>query len=231
MIKRIAGFGCSWIHGDEIEHPTAEPGSKQYREYQEKNCTFGQLSKLLGIKYSSARVINRGVSGGSLQSTQWEFSNWMQRNTPGADTLVVVGLTEASRQSWWNGPNKDNAKYGGRYMHNHWVHPGHPWEDFVKFYYGNSDEHKLWALNYWTTVTFIHNYCSVHGVPLFMFNVFPAPMDMPEVFNSSWNARGYMHSIQHGEGDVLAPGKHPNEKGSIILAERLHHMIDSAKIF
>ena len=229
MINRIVGFGCSWIHGDEIEHPTAEPGSPDARTYQEQNCTFGQLSKLLGIPYSSARVVNRGISGGSLQSTQWEFSNWMHRNAPGSDTLVIVGLTEASRMSWWNGPNR-NSKYGGRYMHNHWIHPGHPWEDFVKFYYANSDEHKLWSLNYWTTVTFIHNYCSVHGIPLFMFNVFPAPCDMLEVSDRSWNARGYMHSIQNKEGDVLAPGKHPNEKGSIILAERLHHMIDSAKI-
>ena len=94
----------------------------------------------------------------------------------------------------------------------------------------HSDEHKLWAMNYWHTVTFIHNYCSVHNLPLFMFNVFAPPCDMEEVVNSSWNARGYMHSVHHKEGDVLAPGKHPNEKGSIILAERLHHMIDSAKI-
>ena len=226
MIKRIVGFGCSWIHGDEIEHPTAEPGSREHRVYQEKNCTFGQLAKNIGIKYDSARVVNRGISGGSLQSTQWEFSKWMNSNNPGPETLVVVGLTEASRQSWWNGPNKNNAKYGGRYMHNHWIHPGHLWEDFVKFYYANSDEHKLWSMNYWTTVTFIHNYCTVHNVPLFMFNVFPAPCDMPEVTNSSWNARGYMHSIQNSEGDVLAPGKHPNEKGSKILADKLASLIN-----
>ena len=78
MIKQIVGFGCSWIHGDEVNHPTAEPGSREHRVYREQNCTFGQLSKLLGVKYDSARVINRGVSGGSLQSTHWEFSHWMQ---------------------------------------------------------------------------------------------------------------------------------------------------------
>ena len=227
MIKRIVGFGCSWIHGDEIEHPTAEPGSKEHRVYREQNCTLGQLAKLMKVK--PFNVDNRGIGGASLQCIQWEFGRWAMRNTATNDTLVVVGLTEASRMSWWNGPNK-NSKHGGRYMHNHWVYPGHPWEDFVKFYYANSDEHKLWAMNYWHTVTFIHNYCSVHNLPLFMFNVFAPPCDMEEVVDSSWNARGYMHSVHHKEGDVLALGKHPNEKGSIILAERLHHMIDSAKI-
>lgn len=230
MIKRILGFGCSWIYGDEIEHPTAEPGSREHRIYREQNCTFGQLSNLLGIKYNSNNVINKGIGGGSLQSTQWEFSNYMQSSQVNSETLIVIGLTEASRMSWWNGPNKNNDKYGGRYMHNHWIHLGHPWQDFVKFYYANSDEHKLWSMNYWNAVMFFYNYCSVNGIPLFMFNVFAPPCDLDQVQNSDWNARGFMHSIQNKEGNVLAPGKHPNEKGSIILAERLHQMIDSAKI-
>jgi len=227
MIARVVGFGCSWIHGDEIEHPTAEPGSKEYRVYREQNCTLGQLGKLFGKK---VKVENYGIGGGSLQSTQWEFSRWCYRNDIKDDTLVVIGLTEASRMSWWNGPNKEAQKFGGRYMHNHWVYPGHPWEEFVKFYYSNSDEHRLWSINYWHAVTFFHNYCSMHNVPLFMFNVFAPPCDMEQVVNSSWNARGYMHSLQHKQKDVLAPGKHPNENGSIILAERLYDMINSAKI-
>lgn len=225
MITRIVGFGCSWIHGDEIEHPTAEPGTKPDRVYRETNCTLGQFARLAGIQ----QVENYGIGGGSLQSTQWEFGRWAQRAN-NKNTLVVIGLTEASRMSWWNGPNKHKEKFGGRYMHNHWIYPGHPWEQFVKFYYGTIDEHKLWANNYWNAVTFFSNYCSVNDTPLFMFNVFPAPCDMEEVVDPGWNARGYMHKIQYEQGNVLAPGKHPNEKGSIILAERLYNMAKDAKL-
>ena len=223
MIKHIVGFGCSWIHGDEIEHPTAEPGTKEHRVYREQNCTLGQLGQLINKR---ATISNLGISGGSLQCTQWEFSRWAQRAGNLKDTMVVIGLTESSRMSWWNGPNKNQDKFGGRYMHNHWIYPGHPWEDFVKFYYANSDEHKLWASNYWNAVTFFKNYCTVHNIPLFMFNVFPPPCTMDEVIASDWNARGYMHSIQYAENDVLAPGKHPNEKGSKILAEKLYSLIN-----
>lgn len=226
MISRIVGFGCSWIYGDEIDHPTAEPGTSEYRIYREQNCTLGQFAKLLGVE----SVENYGIGGGSLQSTQWEFSKWAQNNSARPNTLIVVGLTEASRMSWWNGPNKNQNRFGGRYMHNHWIYPGHPWEEFVKFYYANSDEHKLWAVNYWHAVSFFHSYCATHNMPLFMFNVFPAPCDMEEVVQSNWNARGYIHSVHREQGDIIAPGKHPNEKGSIILAERLYNMAKDAKL-
>lgn len=226
MIRNVIGFGCSWIHGDEIVHPTADPASKEYRLYREKNCTLGQLGNILGAK----KVENYGIAGGSLQSTQWEFSQWVQTKRTFPDTLVVIGLTEASRVSWWNGPNKNSSEFGGQYIHNHSIHPKHPWGQFSKFYYTNCDDQDLQNINYWNTVNFFYNYCKIRNIRLFMFNVFTPPLIMEEVVDSEWNARNYMHSVQHVNGDVLAPGKHPNEKGSQVLAERLHNMINSAKI-
>jgi len=223
MIKKLVGFGCSWIQGDEIEHPTEQPGSRRHRLYREKNCTLGQLGKLLGAK----RVENYGISGGSLQSTQWEFLKWAQSVDDYSDTMVVVGLTESSRTSWWNGPNKNKSQFGGKYMHNHLVYPGHPWEDFVKFHYVNSDDDELRVINYRQTVLLIHNHCSVNNIPLFIFNVFPSPYATKMVTHPSWNARGYMHRLDSEGQPVLAPGKHPNEHGSRLLAEKLYSMVNS----
>lgn len=220
MIKRIVGFGCSWIHGDEIEHPTAEPGSKEHRLYREKNCTFGQLANLLGIKHDSVRVVNRGISGGSLQSTMWEFTRYRDRID--SNTLVVVGLTESSRQSWYNCDDRSP------YMHSHWTHDTHTWNDFIKFYRVHSDCEQLWRMNYIIATEYFRNYCTVNNIPLLQFKVFPAPCEVPDV--PHWNARGFVQDMHNKHKDCLAPGHHPNEKGSKFLAERLYQTINSAKI-
>lgn len=225
MIKHIVGVGCSWIAGDEIEHPSAAPDSKEFRRYREKNCTLGQLASKIGVPIS--KVCNLGISGGSLQSTQWEFSKWMlnQRKTvdfANQEILIVVGYTEASRASWFN--NNKNSHY----MHSHWVHPGNPWEDFLKFYTVHADNVKLWAHNYWLTVNFFQSYCKVHEYPLLDFNIFPPPIKMSSVPN--WNARGYVHHLNQTHQDLLAPGHHANEKGSELLAQRLYNHLIDAKI-
>ena len=225
MIYEVAGFGCSWIAGDEIEHPTAAPNSPEHIAYREQNCTLGKLAEHVGAK----RVYNFGISGGSLQSTQWEFFRWVKihlssRPDP-SQTLIVVGLTEASRQSWFTNDKKS------RYMHSHWVHPGDTWEDFYKFYTVNADNHNLWATNYWFTTNFFHSYCNTHGLRLLQFNVFPPPIASKHLLHPNWNARDFMwkHNNEQNQS-LLAEHKHPNEKGSKFLAERLYKMCNDAKI-
>ena len=100
MKSHLVGFGCSWIHGDEIDHPTASPGTKEHRVYRESNCFLGQLGAQLGMT-----VENYGISGSSLQSTLWEFARWAQSCEDTSRYLVVIGLTDDARTSWWNGPN------------------------------------------------------------------------------------------------------------------------------
>ena len=207
MIEQIVGFGCSWIHGDEIEHPNPST-EKERRVYREENCTLGQLAKLLDVK----RVHNYGISGGSLQSTMWEFAKYISAFD--SNTLVVIGLTQASRQSWFN---KDDRS---PYMHSHWNHDNHTWNEFIKFYLVHSDCTQLWNMNYKIATQYFANYCNVHDLALLQFNVFPAPCEMDEV--PSWNARGFVQDMHHKHGDCLATGHHPNEKGSIFLAEKLY---------
>jgi hypothetical protein len=214
MICNIAAFGDSWIYGDEIEHPDPNATDKQKRLYREANCTVGQLGKLLGVT-----VENYGVSGNSLQGTVWEFYRWLNdehRHTDATpqETLVVVGLTESIRESWWNGPDRYGA-FGGNYVHNHTVFPEHPWHKFVKHYYTHCDDKQLQQTRYWQTTEFFHNWCQVNGSKLLMFNIFPPPYLSDLVTHPSWNMRGEV------SGDMLAPGKHANEKGSVHLANHL----------
>jgi hypothetical protein len=221
MKSHLVGFGCSWIHGDEIDHPTASPGTKEHRVYRESNCFLGQLGAQLGMT-----VENYGISGSSLQSTLWEFARWAQSCEDTSRYLVVIGLTDDARTSWWNGPNRNNVKYGGDYMHNHWDHPKHMWHDFIRWHAVMSDDPDLRAMNYWTTVNFFDNYCAQHSIPLLQINTFrpTSPVYLPSIYNPEWNMRGAMQS------DQLAPGKHPNESGANWLATHFTSDIKSRKI-
>jgi len=215
MIDKIFGFGCSWIHGDEIEHPNPAT-EKERRLYREHNCTLGQLADLLGVR----TVYNHGISGGSLQSTMWEFTRYCNRFDE--NTLVVIGLTESSRQSWYNCDDRSP------YMHSHWSHPEHTWEEFVKFYRLHSDCKQLWHMNYKIATNYFANYCFSNNIKLLQFKVFPAPCEVAGV--PEWNARGFVQNMHNQHGNCLAPHKHANEKGSKFLAERLYNTATSAKI-
>jgi hypothetical protein len=206
MIRNIAAFGDSWIHGDEIVHPDPAASEKEKRLYREENCTIGQLGKLLGLT-----VENYGVSGNSLQGTVWEFYRWLNdehRHTDATpqETLVVVGLTESSRNSWWNNNN---------YVHNHIMHDRHPWNTFVKHHYAHNEDAHIEQMRYWETTEFFYNWCNTNAVKLLMFNIFSPPYLSNLVVNPSWNMRGEV------SGDMLAPGKHANETGSVHLANHL----------
>lgn len=211
MIDKIFGFGCSWIAGDEIEHPNPVT-DKEHRVYREQNCTLGQLAKMLGVQ----KVFNHGISGGSLQSTMWEFARYQDHFD--SNTLVVIGLTESSRQSWYNCDDRSP------YMHSHWTHETHTWNDFIKFYRLHSDCEQLWRMNYIIATEYFKNYCLANNIPLLQFNVFPAPCEVPGI--PQWNARGFVQDMHNKHKDCLAPGKHPNEKGSGFLAEKLFSIIN-----
>jgi len=217
MIKRIVGFGDSWIHGDGLVE--VRDHSKASRQYREQHCLIGQLAERLQIPYDSALVKNFGISGGSLQSTQWEFAQWAQQEIDFSDTLIVVGLTESSRQSWWQSKNVN-------YMHNHHVFPGHGWEDFVKHYQTYSNDELLWRMNYWITTEFFHNWATVNHAKLAMFNIFPAPVESPHVIQNNWNMRGELARLEHAVGEVTAPCKHPNKKGYNLLAKKLFSLLN-----
>jgi len=221
MIKRVVGFGDSWIHGDGLVE--VQDYSKESFWYREQNCLIGQLAEFLQIPYDSDAVKNFGTSGGSLQSTQWDFTQWAKQETDFSNLLVVVGLTESSRQSWWQSGDVN-------YIHNHNVFPGHSWDEFVKHYQTHSNDESLWQMNYWIATEFFYNWAVTNNVKLAMFDIFPAPIESPHVIQSNWNMRGELARLEHTVGGVTAPCKHPNKKGYHLLANHLHKLLQSSKL-
>jgi hypothetical protein len=227
MISRIVGFGDSWIFGDGLQEVGNQPTQRKYRV---QNGLIGQLAAHLAIPYDSATVVNHGVSGGSLQSTQWEFAQWAMRQENFGNTLVVIGLTESSRQSWFTKTFDQDGCARVNYAHSHTPGCFQGWENFIKFANVYANDKEMWSLNYWLTTEFFGSWAKINNIPLCMFNVFPAPITSPYVIEPEWNARGELARLEHESGNVTAPCKHPNEKGYHLLAKYLHKLLESSKI-
>jgi hypothetical protein len=74
-IRKIVGFGDSWMFGDELldpklaaQDPDAHCCWVQNTHYRESHCFLG----LLGQHYDWPTE-NFGIPGGSLDSTQWTY--------------------------------------------------------------------------------------------------------------------------------------------------------------
>ena len=118
---RIAAFGDSWVWGDELvdpQLPNATAVSIENTPYRESNCFVGQVGQALNVP-----VENLAIPGGSLQSTIWNYLWWLNNHTPNENVLVIVGLTDSGRVSWYN-PNHlvcDNDQPWNRYVHSAWA--------------------------------------------------------------------------------------------------------------
>lgn len=229
MITGIVGFGDSWIHGDEIATSSPANDSQQVA-FRERWCMLGQLADQLDLTCD-----NRGISGGSLQSTIWDFARWYQTCERPQDWLVFVGLTQDHRVSWWNGPNRDRRRYGGDYMHNHWVdvdRPGHLWHDFARWHLAMSADDDLHALNYWQAVNLFDGFCHRHSISLLQVNVFPptSKITVPTLYDPDWNMRDAVTQQDRSVGGLLAPGGHPNVRGAKWLADHFTSVIKSCKL-
>lgn len=213
--KRIVGFGCSWINGDEIEHPTALPGTREHRLYREQNCILGSLANKFGLDAE-----NHGISGGSFSTTRWEFEKWLDRNDPD-DAIVLVGLTESHRESW---KYRRRQNPDSEYVHS--IVPPREWMEFIKTWQVNCNNDDTQRSRYWEITEFFGNWGIANNVPVILFNVFPPPMYSRFVYRNDSNLRGYMHHCYHEGHDCLAPDKHPNELGAELSAEWLAPAIE-----
>ena len=228
MITRIVGFGDSWIYGNGLlEYGDNYKADELYRK---QNCLIGQLADYLGICYNSDTVKNFGNPGGSLQSTQWDFAQWAMQETDFSHTLIIVGLTFSSRQSWWHYKCNNLRQPEVTYVHNHTVHKHHPWEDFAKFSEVHANDKSLWPVRYYLTTEFFGNWAIANKVKLAMFNIFPSPLHSPHVTHPDWNMCDELTRFEYAQGNVTAPCSHPNKKGYQLLAKHLFEQLKYYKI-
>jgi len=160
---------------------------------------------------------------------QWNLIWWLNNHTNEYinNSLIVVGLTEESRVSWYN-PNhkrgRDDPPWNN-YLHAQWLDSAGPnvdrgWFDLHKHYLNMTASDELYRLNYETTVRLFDGVSSRYKIPVFQFNLLSKTRidGIPSVYDI--NTRSILDNN-------YKRGGHPNEDGHEIIAKSLIKTIDN----
>lgn len=234
-MKRLVGFGDSWMWGDELVDPVisascddAHPIMHENTPYRERNCFLGQLGEHYGVATE-----NFGWPGASLLSTMWCYLWWLENGTDHEDSIVIVALTESSRTSWYNPRHQvyANDPPWNRFVHSSWVHAGGghgEWGDLTKLYTSLSDCLQLSRLNYQHAIHFFQGQRHRHPVCLLPVSDPPCWIESPDLVLPE-SAHIWLRRQARDSGESLfKSGGHPNESGHKKLQELLINHIDRA---
>jgi hypothetical protein len=230
VFDKIAAFGDSWVWGDELvdpNMPNATPDLLTNQPYRESHCFAGVIAR-----HYQVPVENFAIPGGSLQSTIWNYLWWLNNRTDHDSTLVLVGLTDASRQSWYNPSHVvyANDPNWNRYVHSAWVHStkcyNDDWRALTKYYMTLSDCQQLWKNNYQQALLFFDGQRHRHSLIQFnLLKTYPE-FSAPSLIFPDSNLRQLLSAYSN----CWAPQRHPNEHGHQVIADLLISQIDSAII-
>lgn len=247
-ITKLVAFGCSWTFGDELIDPhLAEIEADNLKKYGHikdhhdanapyrlDHCYAGLVAKHYGLE-----LHNMAFPGSSLESMRWNLMWYLKGGMP-KDVLFLVGLTDASRTSWFN-PNHYISKKDppwNRHMHGTWLTQPNPdiddnWFTLQRTWLGMS-YHKDWAeFNFAQTINLFDQAQSRYGIPVIQFNVLTnnyAP-SCPTLIYPGTDFRAILNAKQKEFGKTyFASGGHPNEQGHRIVADHLIEHIKYSKI-
>lgn len=236
MLRKIIGFGDSWMWGDELIDPdlshdhNAHPALVENTQYRESNCFLGQLGAAYGVP-----VENFGWPGASLQSTIWSYLWWLDHSTDHDDTLVIVVLTDASRQSWYNPQHvvEINDPPWHRFMHSAWIQSSDrcdDWNRLEKLHTTLTDCEDYRCLNYKLALTFFQGQKYRHPVCLLVTSEPPATCHthIPELVIKE-SIYTWLKNVGRSRGqNLFMPKGHPNEHGHRFVRDLLIKHIDDA---
>jgi len=234
MINKLVSFGCSWTFGDELMNPNigdvhcTDPLNDTYR----RNHSFsGLIAKHFGWDYRCL-----AFPGGSLQAMIWNL-NWWLDITPEkerAETFVFVGLTDESRNSWYNPYYQNRLDDWGvhRYMHSIWLQGTdnikdepymNEWRQLNKLYYTLSDCDKAREIRYAETVRFFDGVSARYNIPMLQVKMLTQQTkpNVPTLLESDTVLNMLMSQCEPRTNSLFCAGLHPNEQGHQIISEYL----------
>lgn len=250
MIKNLVSFGCSWTYGDELLDPAlADRGLPAYDRrnnvYRDQHAYPGLIAKHYGLSYTCM-----AYPGASLRSMSWHFQWWLDNTTDAEkqETLVLVGLTDESRVSWYNPYHQvqdinqtNDREIQRQYIHSTWLKENidikdepyqTEWRDLYKMYLKLSDSTPARKLNYSDCVRLFDGASARYNIPMLQFNVLAQTRDpkLPTLLDATSLMEILVIRNKPRKEPLLAPGLHPNEKGHRVIADYLIEKIDSAII-
>ena len=191
------------------------------------HCYTGLLASRYNLKQE-----NLSFPGSSLQTMQWNLMWWLNNKSKEYihNSLLVVGLTEESRVSWYDPKHKsefDDPEWN-KYLHAKWLDGAGPnvdrgWFDLHKHYLVMTDSPELHQLNYETTVRLFDGISARYNIPVVQFNALATTTTTDCSTLYDCDSRPMLNK-EHG---VFKQHGHPNEKGHQLIANSLVKIIDS----
>ena len=242
-IRKVVCFGCSWTYGDELiapefRHLSDSDFRDHYdnnRSYRLANCYTGLVARHYGLEQD-----NMAFPGSSLESMRWNLMWYLRNNQSRDDVLFLVGLTDATRQSWFNPLHEISMKdpQWNRHMHGTWLLEPNPdidhnWFRLQQSWLGMS-YHRDWAeFNFQQTINLFDQANTGYGIPVIQFSVLENRwgVNVPSLVYSGTNFRDILvHKTKELAMQPFAKGGHPNEQGHRIIADHLIEHIKYSKI-
>jgi hypothetical protein len=228
MINRVVTFGDSWTWGAELKNPdlpkTLPETAPDNDVYRLHHVYGGHVARHLGANFE-----NHGSNGQSLQSMIWTFEWWLDNNSDYKDCLLIFGLTQHVRNTWWqqDKPIFAYSKPWDKYLHSIWLESDNGkdwplWHQAQKVWRTNADE-DLYRKNYQSAVYLFSGTCQRLGIPCIMFNIFAGMPEIPHstVANQGSSACQYLNQIEKNLSKPIWAQDHPNELGQKLLADWL----------
>jgi len=242
-VKKVYAFGDSWTFGDELMDPqfSSWPDGGMLDHYDENkayrlnHCYAGLVANHFGVELE-----NLAFPGSSLESMRWTLS-WLLKNGQDLkDSLWLVGLTDSSRQSWFNPLHEVSHKDPpwNRHMHGTWLLQPNPdiddnWFKLQKLWMAMS-HHREWSeFNFEQTIRLFDHAALTVGATVLQFNVLENkwPARVPTLLYAGMNWREILTDKRRTDGvQPFAEKGHPNEKGHEIISKHLIEHIKHAKI-
>jgi hypothetical protein len=245
-IKRIIAFGCSWTYGDELidpkfrhlDHLVVEEFKDHYDEntpWRLSHCYAGLVAEHFGLEFE-----NCAFPGASLESMRWTCNYIMQNYTNLDETLWLVGLTDATRISWFNPQHEVSMKdpAWNRHVHSTWLAALNPdidesWFELQKLWIAMSYDRQWADYNHNLTVSLFDYVKHRTGASVIQFNCLPNnySTNAPSLL---YNNLSWFEILQQKRKELsinpFASGNHPNEEGHEIISKHLIEHIKYAKL-
>lgn len=225
MTHKLITFGDSWTFGDELfdsalaQLPNAYCAMSENDEYRLARCWGGLVARELGLNFE-----NYGFNGMSLQSMVWT-ATWCMDNIDLSNSIVIVGLTNDLRTSWYDSSRVDNVRPWNTHIHSCWNPQQDPWRTITKLHVENSHSQELNRKNRQQAVMFFDSLAHRYQIPVLQFDCYRNQTNFYSQ-NHVWPGQCAKDWID----DNCAPGNHPTESGHILISNKLTSWIKSVKL-
>lgn len=222
-MKTLIAFGCSFTYGDELLDPCLFGKEKvcslQNEHYRLANSYPGLVAAHYGFD-----LLNTAFPGASLESMRWTLDWLINKSEYNIDDcILLVGHTQAHRQSWYDPDRIDQKLSWNHHAHGSWLkEPGDDieWYKLQQLWLKKSYAREWEEYNLRQTVQLFENVKLKYNIPVIQF----------KVFNNEPAADVLDFTFETIAGDNLAKNGHPNETGHRLFAKHLINYIDSVTI-